>query len=99
MLLYPFKGNFDGNNKTISIYYTGLFGTIGEGGIIKNLTLNGTIGKGGGALAYSNYGTITDCCNRVNFTNTASAWGNAGITSYNYGLVEKCCNYGTISGF
>ena len=38
---YGFRGTFDGNNKTISsiFYSTGLFGTIGNGAVIKNITL------------------------------------------------------------
>ena len=38
---YGFRGTFDGNNKTISsiFYNTGLFGTTGNGAVIKNITL------------------------------------------------------------
>lgn len=44
---YPFYGSFDGNGKSISDFnlsvsndYVGLFGNVGAGAIIKNLTLN-----------------------------------------------------------
>lgn len=44
---YPFSGVFDGNNKSISGYTVtgsahniGLFGYVGAGAVIKNLTLN-----------------------------------------------------------
>lgn len=38
---YGFRGTFDGNGKTISTVFfsTGLFGTIGNGAVIKNITL------------------------------------------------------------
>ena len=38
---YGFRGTFDGNGKTISAVFfsTGLFGTIGNGAVIKNITL------------------------------------------------------------
>ena len=42
VVTYLFLGTFDGNSKTISNLYStggGLFGSIGEGGVIKNVTL------------------------------------------------------------
>ncbi len=38
---YGFRGTFDGGNNTIAtvFYSTGLFGTIGKGAVIKNITL------------------------------------------------------------
>lgn len=71
----PFKGTFDGNNKTISGLefvtndgpdFAGLFGKLDhESGLIKDLTLSGCTFKGGdcaGAIvAYLSKGTIQDC--------------------------------------
>ena len=39
---FGFRGTFDGGNKTIAtvFYSTGLFGTIGKGAVIKNITFN-----------------------------------------------------------
>lgn len=52
---YPFYGTFDGNGKSISDYtitasgnYAGLFGYVGTGALIKNLTLNGIAIDGNG---------------------------------------------------
>ena len=40
--LYGFRGTFDGNGKSISaiIYNNGIFGIVGKGAYIKNLTVN-----------------------------------------------------------
>ena len=40
--LYGFRGTFDGNGKSISaiIYANGIFGIVGKGAYIKNLTVN-----------------------------------------------------------
>ncbi len=69
----PFKGTFDGDNKTVSnLYYDGrdngkgLFGYLGEGGTIKNLTISGAhvIGQAAvGALlgAAEKTGTVENC--------------------------------------
>ena len=69
-----FQGTFDGNNCTISNLeyvageyedYTGLFGKLGENGVIKKLTLNNCIFTGGtyaGAVVADLYcGTVEDC--------------------------------------
>ena len=39
---FGFRGTFDGGNKTIATVFfsTGLFGTIGKGAVIKNITFN-----------------------------------------------------------
>ena len=39
---YGFRGTFDGNDKSISaiIYHNGIFGIVGKGAYIKNLTVN-----------------------------------------------------------
>ena len=73
---YAFEGTFDGNNCTISnleyiadeddyAAYTGLFGKLGENGVIKKLTLNNCTFKGGdmaGAVVADLYcGTVEDC--------------------------------------
>ena len=68
----PFTGTFDGNGHTVSDLYinrsdenrTGLFGVVGEGGMIKNVTIKDANIKGNyhvGSLVGLNYGTVTDC--------------------------------------
>ena len=54
--LYGFRGTFDGNKKSISakIYGTGIFGIVGTGAIIKDLTVNSyAYANGRTAFAYS----------------------------------------------
>ena len=78
-----FQGTFDGNNCTISNLeyvageyedYTGLFGKLGENGVIKKLTLNNCIFTGGtyaGAVVADLYcGTVEDC--NVNYCEVES---------------------------
>jgi hypothetical protein len=74
---HPFKGHFDGNNKTVNgiriykygaeygDYEQGLFGFIGNGGEVKNLTLNDANISGydqtGGIVGRFNGSAITNC--------------------------------------
>ena len=54
--LFGFRGTFDGNNKSISakIYGTGIFGIVGTGAVIKDLTVNSyAYSDGRTAFAYS----------------------------------------------
>ena len=69
-----YTGTFDGNGKTItgltvttSDQYAGLFGYIGSGGTVKDVTLEGvqiatthSVGDAGGVAGYS-YGNIENC--------------------------------------
>ena len=69
-----YKGTFDGNGKTItgltvttSDRYAGLFGCIGSGGTVKNVTLknvqitnDNSSGNAGGVAGWS-YGNIENC--------------------------------------
>ena len=70
---YFFLGHFNGNNKTISgiriyqksIYNIGLFGAIGSGAEVKNITLTNAhiLGENGvgGIVACNKGGTVSDC--------------------------------------
>ena len=54
--LFGFRGTFDGNKKSISakIYWTGIFGIVGKGAVIKDLTVNSyAYSDGRTAFAYS----------------------------------------------
>lgn len=54
--LIGFRGTFDGNKKSISakIYGTGIFGIVGKGAVIKDLTVNSyAYSDGRTAFAYS----------------------------------------------
>ena len=62
-----FRGTFDGNGKTISswFYGDGLFGVVGNGAVIKNLTINNKQYQGGNGnfntlFGYSMMGATMD---------------------------------------
>jgi hypothetical protein len=83
---HQFNGIFHGNGHTITL--TGgysLFGYIGKGGLVENLTIAGK-----GDFAAQNHGVIKDCAS------TADAY--CGITSQNNGTIQSCLlkgKYGT----
>ena len=100
-----YKGTFDGNGKTISGLYIGttannqgLFGYVGTGGTVKDLTVSGTVtGTGdyvGGVVGYNN-GTVENCYNTGSVSGLDSVGGVAG---WNDGSVENCYNTGKVSG-
>lgn len=100
----PFLGSFDGNNH--SIYYlhvtankAGIFGCVGEGAEITDLSNVGGKVKGyttAGGIAASNLGLIMGC------KNTSSVEGNTagGIVAENTDskLILSCENSGEVSG-
>lgn len=70
-----FRGTFDGAGKTVSGVYTdgtqpvqGLFGCLGEGATVKDLTTEGCITAkflAGGIAAYNNGATVVNCENKA----------------------------------
>lgn len=105
----PFKGTFDGCGYTISGVYTteydntaGLFGYIGRGSAIKNLTLDNSYiyaynRYAGGICAYNNYAQITNCQNNAKVcSDYYISGGIAGVTIGGY--IQQCGNNGSISG-
>ena len=102
-----YTGTFDGNGKTISGLYfeygaaenLGLFGCIGVGGTVKNVTLTDCYFKGGrfvGGVAGANGGTISGCT--VNATIISEEDAAGGITGVNFGSVERCASAGCVTG-
>jgi hypothetical protein len=99
-----FKGNFDGNGKTITINleqktgdYAGVF--LYNYGTIKNLTVDGNIRATGnyvGGIVASNFGTVENCVNNAKVTSTADYVG--GIVGYNRSQVIDCTNNGSVQG-
>ncbi len=111
----PFRGHFDGNNKTISgLYvnqtnrangwtdYIGLFGVIGPGAVIKDLTVNATF-KGleliGGIAGYA-YGntdgfTISNCTANVTITGGYYLGGIVGRADN--GVISNCKTGGSLT--
>lgn len=88
---HPFKGNFDGNNKTISGLNisvagnnVGLFGYI-SGATIKNLTVNGSV-KGssnvGGVVGYALNSTIENVTNNASISSTTDKYVDYSIVRY-----------------
>ena len=103
---WGYDGVFDGNGKTITgltieygtATYAGLFGTLGENGTVKNLTLedvNITAASYTGAVAGMNNGTIENCS--VSGTVKSSSNNAGGITGYNNGTITGCLASGNVS--
>ena len=103
---WRYEGVFDGNGKTITgltieygtATYAGLFGTLGENGKVKNLTLknvNITAASYTGAVAGMNNGTIENCS--VSGTVKSSSNNAGGVTGYNNGIITGCSASGNVS--
>ena len=105
----PFKGEFDGQGKTIrGLYfndsgkdYVSLFGYVGENGTIKDVTLKDSYVSGnervGGICGYNNGGTLQNCHNTGTVSGAQSVGGVCG-ENRNSGIIQKCDNAGTVSG-
>lgn len=110
----PFTGTFDGNNKTISgLYinvtadYVGLFGCVGNGGTVKNVTLADSYVSGanyvGGICGQNKCGTLQNCHNNGK---VSGAWYVGGVCGSNTrplssdpsSTIQKCYNTGKVSG-
>ena len=103
----PYTGIFDGQGHTIdhltinsTADYQGLVGSLGEGGVIQNLTMgkNCSVTGGnyvGGICGYSENGTIANC------TNSGAVTGSdyvGGICGANNGTLQNCYNTGAVTG-
>ena len=101
------KSEFDGaGHKVYNLKSdNGLFGTVGGGSVIKNLTLEGEIlsskGSIGGIAKYLQAGTIENCVNKANITitgnNNNTIGGIAGYAGYAEGSIKNCINKGNIA--
>ena len=104
----PFSGTFDGGGyeiKGLSIKKSdnnqGLFGYVDIGGIVKNLTVSGSVTGSSlvGGVVGRNYGTVENCVNNAAVTGSGGYVG--GIVGYNNGsgcTVANCTNTGTVTG-
>ena len=100
-----FEGVFDGNAHEISgLYinapneeYQGLFGFVGTGGTVKNLTVSGSVtGRqyvGGIAGRIEEGAAVYGCVNKSEVCGDGYFGGVAGV---NYGAVTNCANAGNI---
>ena len=108
---YPFTGTFDGQGyKIIGLSNaeaedkdnSGLFGFIGEGGVVQNTALKNAslTGYDIGGIAHKNKGTIQNCSFDGSIVGGDDSGGVAGgIACKNYGTITDCCNTGTVSGY
>ena len=106
-----FKGIFDGQGHTISgIYisnnsdYQGLFGHVGEGGTIQNLSVTASYIKAGstvgGIVGYNSAGTVSNCSNsgKVAGSGIYNSYIGGIVGNNNAGTIESCFNSGTVTG-
>ncbi|MDR1953320.1 MAG: InlB B-repeat-containing protein [Clostridiales Family XIII bacterium] len=100
-----YTGVFDGNGKTLTLNisggaYQGVFGYIGSGGVVRDLTVaglvSGTYNLGG--IAGHSYGTIESCVNRAVITGSNCVGGITGEASSKTSVVRNCVNEGDVSG-
>lgn len=100
---HAFAGTFDGcgytisgidvTNTTFAYIYIGLFGYIGVGGVVKNVTVTDSMFDSivqTGSIAGLNYGTIDNCHNRNTKTNAG------GIVGTNRGTIVNCSSTGMV---
>lgn len=105
-----FEGTFDGKGHTISgilvvsdYRYLGLFGCIGESGIVKNVTIKDSefiydnSYQHLGGIAGESSGVINNCHSKnVKLSCDTGALG--GITGSNEGIILNCSSMGELSG-
>lgn len=106
---HQYTGTFDGGNYTItglavtgSDQYAGLFGHIGSGGTVKNVTLkdvkiesNHSSGNVGGVAGWS-YGNIEYCSVSGSVSSNSTAGGVVGYQSD--GAITGCNSSATVKG-
>ena len=111
-----YKGVFDGQGYTIkrlkitgstSNHY-GLFGVLGAGGTIRNLTVSGRVaitgsgnssyGIGGIVGQLDGAGTIENCTNKATVSGNFNTAGIVGRVGRSGGTIRACANLGDISG-
>jgi hypothetical protein len=106
----PYNGTFDGAGYTISnlsaeleagvFNNEGLFKTIGENGVVKNLgMINASIKPSSGyagAICGTNYGLIENCYNLGGEISANYTWA-GGIAGENDGTIKRCYNTGTVT--
>ena len=102
-----YNGIFDGNGNTITgltvnqseKYNAGLFGCLGSGGKVQNLTLENVNISGTyyvGSVVGTNFGTVSGCTASGNITGTETLVG--GVVGWNKGTVTGSTASGNISG-
>ncbi|MDY3196114.1 MAG: InlB B-repeat-containing protein [Paracholeplasma sp.] len=101
---YRFEGSFDGNfarfnlNIDRAAYYQGLFGYIGINGVVRNLSVEGSVRSGSrfaGGIVGRNAGLIENVYNLA--TITAYDYYAGGIAGYNNGVIRNVYNNGLVT--
>ena len=104
-----FGGTFDGGGYTISgldlssgLTPAGVFGTLQEGAVVKDLHVTGSIEPSGhgssiGGIAGENYGVIAACSFSGTITGTDRVGGIAGLNGLT-GKIQGCSAAGGITG-
>jgi len=98
-----FNGILDGNGYTISNLVTdkSLFSEIGTSGVVKNLTVSGTLTATPDGtpsmIALRSYGAISDCITtgsvkQIREYDGYADFTMAGMVAVNFGLIENCVN-------
>lgn len=103
-----YTGTFDGAGYEIRNLkinrsdedYVGLFGYLGSRGVIKNLSVSGTVigGRYTGGIVGCNDGTVANCTNEGAVTSDTYYSYVGGIVGDNSGAVTNCSNSGTVTG-
>lgn len=92
-----YSGTFNGQGYTVSNFTlasgaAGLFNIISTNGSVSNLNLDVTSGhSGGGAIAYSNGGTISNCYVHLTINDNINTYG--AICLVNSGTISECKTY------
>ena len=112
-----FTGTFDGAGYKISGLYLnagnlgptdqglGLFTSVGQGGTVKNLAVEGIIDCSerqlnlpiGGIAGRNDGGTISNCTSIVDITGSVDSNVGGIVGSSESGTIENCCNTGSIN--
>lgn len=111
--LTAYTGTFDGSGFTISglaidqsssstgkYYYAALFAELGDGGTIRDLTVEGSVtayNYSSGVVAYALGGTIENVTSNVTLTSNSYTGGIVAYNKTNPVTVTNCVNYGTIT--
>lgn len=99
----PFVGTYDGKYgntgyRMVNLYgYNSVFGTIGEKGALKNVSMsNCVLNTTGSLLAYTNNGTIDGCSVGGNILCNAGNQA-AMLVMYNKGQIRECSVSGNLN--
>ncbi|MBO4916208.1 MAG: hypothetical protein J5449_13510, partial [Oscillospiraceae bacterium] len=104
-----FGGVFEGNGHTISglnvdanVSPAGLFGTVAESGVIRDLTVEGSVSPGGsadivGGVAGRNFGTLTGCALVGTVNGERRTGGIVGVNEAS-GAIRRCTVTGGVFG-